>query len=66
MTEGDVKDMTKAKLFGTKTVQKWGMTIVVPDAPSSEKLSKKIYSELIEVLYRLASEAGVVLPDPEK
>jgi len=65
LTEGEIKDMVKSKMFGTKPVIKWGMTLIVPDSPSTERLSKRVYTELIEVLYMLAAEACVHLDEKE-
>lgn len=58
-TEGAVKMMAKAKLCGTRQVTMRGIEITVPDSPSSERYSKKQYTELIEILYWLAGETGV-------
>jgi hypothetical protein len=64
LNQGQVKDIVKAQILGWKHVMVRGVDIVVPDG-SSEDLSRMEYSELIEVLYMLASESGVVLPSPE-
>lgn len=58
-TEGTVKALAKAKLMGTRQVKFHGLEITVPDSDSSERYSKKQYSQLIEILYWLASEAEV-------
>jgi len=60
MHAGDVKEIAKAKLMGWRTVKFGGMNLVVADG-HSEKLSRKKYSELIEVVYELAAEAGVAI-----
>lgn len=64
LTEGQVKDIAKAQIVGWRHVMVGGVDVVVPDG-SSEDLGRLQYSELIEVLYRLAAESGVVLPDPD-
>ena len=64
LTQGQVKDIVKAQILGWRHVTIRGVDIVVPDG-SSEDLSRMEYSDLIETLYRLASESGVVLPNPD-
>ena len=59
MSEGDVKAFAKAKLFCTKQVTMRGIELTVPDGPSSEKYSKKQYTQFIEILYWMAAELGV-------
>jgi hypothetical protein len=64
LNQGQVKDIVKAQILGWRHVTIRGVDIVVPDG-SSEDLSRMEYSELIETLYRLAAESGVVLPNPD-
>ena len=63
LTLGEIKEITKAKLAGWKTISYGGIDLVVADM-RSEKLSKKKYSQLIEVVYMLAADAGITLPPP--
>lgn len=63
--EGQVKEIAKAQILGWRTVTLGGITFPVADG-SSEKLSRMEYSDLIDALYRLAAEAGVILPDADR
>ena len=59
-TPEEIKQLCKVELMGTTMVNLAGREIEV--VKSSETLKKQEYSELIETCYRLAAEAGVVLP----
>lgn len=59
-TKGEIKELCKVELMGTTVVTLAGREVEV--VQSSEKLKKMEYSELIETCYRLAAEAGVILP----
>lgn len=63
--EGQVKEIAKAQILGWRTVSLGGISFPVADG-SSEKLNRMEYSDLIEVVYRLAAEAGVYLPDADR
>jgi hypothetical protein len=63
MDSGDVKEIAKAKLFGWRKIEFGGIDLVIADG-SSTKLNKHQYSDLIEILYRMAADSGFVLPDP--
>lgn len=56
----EIKEMVKQECLGTKLVRIGEHEREV--TPSSEKLNKLQYSELIEGVYRLGAEAGVYLP----
>lgn len=64
-TEGEIKDYVKQAYFGTKEVKIGKQVKVVADG-SSEGLKREPYSELIETLYRLAAEAEIPLPAPNR
>jgi hypothetical protein len=61
-TEGQIKELIKKDVLGTVVVEFAGRTKEVTE--SSEAQVKKRYSELIDGAYRIAAEAGVVLPAP--
>lgn len=63
--EGQIKELAKAQILGWRTVTLGGITFPVADG-SSEKLNRMEYSDLIEVLYRMAAEAGVYLPEADR
>lgn len=63
--EGQVKELAKAQILGWRVVTLGGITFPVADG-SSEKLDRMEYSDLIEVVYRLGAEAGVVLPEANR
>jgi hypothetical protein len=63
MPQGNVKEIAKAQLCGWKEIEYGGIKLVIADG-HSEKLSLNEYSNLIEVLYQMAGEAGIVLPPP--
>ena len=63
--EGQIKELAKAQILGWRTVTLGGITFPVADG-SSEKLNRMEYSDLIEVVYRLAAEAGVYLPEANR
>ena len=63
--EGDVKEIAKAKLFGWKQVEYGGVTLTLSDG-HSETLNADKYGELIETVYMLAGESGIVLPEADK
>lgn len=62
---GQVKELAKAQILGWRVVTLGGISFPVADG-SSEKLSRMEYSDLIDALYRLAAEAGVILPEPDR
>lgn len=62
---GQVKELAKAQVLGWRVVTLGGITFPVADG-SSEKLNRMEYADLIDVLYRLAAEAGVVLPEADR
>ena len=61
--EDEMKLIIKARLYGVKEIKVAGLTLNVP-AQSTERLSKKRYSSLIEATYVYAGEAGITLPPP--
>ena len=65
MRPGDIKELAKAQIFGYKTVKLGGIELTVADG-SSEGLGKKGYGQLIDVVYQMAAEAGVILPMSEQ
>ena len=65
MQPGELKEIAKAKLFGWKHIEYGGVTLTLADG-HSESLSAKKYGQLIEVLYQLAGDAGIVLPEADK
>ena len=62
MHPGDIKEIAKAKLMGWKQVSFGGVTLTMADG-HSEKLKMDQYSRLIEIVYELAGEAGMALPE---
>ena len=62
MQAGEVKEIAKSLLYGWKTVEYAGIKLVMADV-SSEKLNMKEYAELIDTVYRMGAEAGVILPE---
>jgi len=56
----EIKEMAKKECMGCVGIKIGERVIEVTD--SSEKLNKIEYSDLIECVYRLGAEAGVVLP----
>ena len=61
-TVEEVKELVKKNLLGTRLIPIGSVSKEVTE--SSEKQDKIGYSELIEGTYRLAAEAGIVLPNP--
>ena len=61
-TKGEIKEMVKHEVLGTKQVTIGGKTREV--AESSEAEDRKGYSLLIDGIYRIGAEAGIVLPNP--
>lgn len=61
-TREEIKELVKAEILGTTVITVAGREREV--TASSEKQNRAQYSELIEGCYRLAAEAGVVLPNP--
>lgn len=61
-TEGQIKELIKQDVLGTVVVEFAGRTKEVTE--SSEAQVKRRYSELIDGAYRIAAEAGIVLPAP--
>lgn len=61
-TTEEVKELVKKSILGTKQITIGGKSMEVTE--SSEQLDKMGYSELIDATYRLAAEAGIVLPNP--
>jgi len=62
---GDVKEIAKAKVFGWRRVEFGGVTLTVADG-HSERLNLVAYGQLIDIVYQIASEAGIILPPPNK
>ncbi len=56
----DIKDYAKDECFGAHTVTIAGITKEI--VKSSEKAKRDEYSDLIDTVYRLASQAGIQLP----
>jgi len=65
MHSGDIKEIAKARLFGWRQVEYGGVTLTLADG-SSERLNAKRYGQLIEVIYMLAGDSGIVLPEADK
>ena len=61
MTEGQIKLIVKAHVFGAEKVSYAGVDLIVP-LKHTEKLNRRDYSQLIEQTYLLAGEAGISLP----
>lgn len=61
-SKDEIKQLCKAETFGTHDVTLGSVTVQV--VKSSELAKRDEYSALIESCYRLASEAGVMLPPP--
>lgn len=61
-TKDEIKQLCKAECFGTHEVVIGSAVAEV--VKSSEKAKRGEYSDLIETCYRLAAEAGVMLPPP--
>lgn len=55
-----IKQAVKMELFGYEVVEFGGKKI--PVTRSSEDLDRKEYSQLIDKLYRMAADDGIVLP----
>ena len=62
-TAGEMKSVLKNEILGQKEVEYQGKTI--SREASSEELKKFGYSDLIEQTYRIASEVGIILPNPD-
>lgn len=62
-TVEEVKELVKQRCFGSEEKKIFGEVIFLPK--SSETLNRKEYSELIEGVYRLGAEAGILLPNLE-
>lgn len=60
-TLGEIKEMVKMEILGTKIVEIAGRHREVVE--SSEAQNKLMYSALIEGVYKLGAEAGVQLPN---
>ena len=65
MHEGHMKEIAKAHLFGWQKINYSGIELVIADG-HSEDLNFKEYSQLIEAVYIMAGEAGIVLPPPRQ
>jgi len=65
LTTGQVKDLFKIHLFGSKQVTRFGVELTVPDG-STEDLERYGYSQAIERFYQLTAESGVALPDADR
>ncbi len=59
-SQEEIKQYAKVEVLGVKTVTISGITREV--AKSSEKAVRDEYTALIEGVYRLAAQAGVILP----
>jgi hypothetical protein len=62
-TLGEVKELVKKELLGTKQITIGGVVKEVTE--SSEGQNRHGYSELIEGIYRIGAEAGIQLPAPQ-
>lgn len=58
----EVKELIKKRILGTRIITIGDSEVEVTE--SSEKANREDYSKLIDATYRLAAEAGIVLPDP--
>ena len=56
----DIKELVKMEVLGSHEVTVGGVTKIVTE--SSEKQNRENYSALIEGVYRIAANAGVILP----
>lgn len=63
-TLDEVKELVKKDILSTKIVKIGGISKEV--TKSSEKAKRDEYSELIDGIYRIGAEAGVVLPNPRR
>lgn len=63
-TQGEVKELVKREILGTSLIEIAGRRFEV--VKESEGEDRPGYAELIEGAYRIAAEAGVVLPNPIK
>lgn len=63
-SQDEIKQICKAECFGVETVTVAGVTVEV--VKSSELAKRDEYSQLIETCYRLAAQAGVILPNPDR
>jgi len=63
LTKGQVKEIAKAQLFGWEKISYGGIELVIAEG-HSEDLNLKEYSQLIEAIYIMAGDAGIVLPPP--
>ena len=64
-TPEDIKNLVKIEAFGMSysEVYVMGRKTVKEKCKSSTKWTRKEYSHAIETIYRLASEAGIILPE---
>ncbi len=62
-TEGEVKELVKKRVLGTRVVQLGDFSSEV--SRSSEESGRENYSLLIEGLYQMAAEGGLALPQPD-
>ncbi len=61
-TMGEIKEIVKKHTLGSKEVLVGDLSFEV--TASSESLKREGYSQLIESVYQLAAQAGIVLPNP--
>ena len=61
-TPGEIKELTKRRLYGTEFKEVLGERIEF--LKSSEELDRKGYSALIEQILIIGGECGVTLPPP--
>ncbi len=59
-TKNEIKELVKAEVLDVTVVTLAGREVEA--RPSTEEIKRDEYSVLIETTYRLAAEAGVVLP----
>ena len=62
-TQGEVKELIKKHIIGTKVVCIGSVAREVTE--SSEKLNREEYSSLIDGAYQIGAMAGIQLPNPE-
>jgi hypothetical protein len=63
-TMGEIKELVKKDILGTREIRIGDRCTEVTE--SSEQQLRDRYSDLIEGVYRIGAEAGVVLPNPDR
>lgn len=64
-TQEDIKRLVKKELWGTEIRKIAGIEIEIYKSMAKGSANKLDYSDAIETLLRLASQADVYLPDPQ-